>query len=314
MPFVTVGKEYSSDVRIHFEEYGRGKPVILIHGYPQSGRAWERQIPALVEAGYRVITYDRRGFGLSSQPWDNYNYDVFAEDLNKLIGSLNLRGVALVGHSMGAGEVARYLGKYGTENVEKAVFVAGVPPFLLKTSDNPEGIDREMFERLKGILAADMPAFLSKFCREFYNADLLAESLMGDPVTHAGWSVSVDASPKADRVCIDTWLTDFREDVKRIDILTLVIQGDSDRIVPLKASGARLPQLIRDCKLVVIKGGPHGIGWTHAHQVNQELIRFLAAGRCPAVIGDRLSEGSERFNLATLWCEPQKLAYPEPAG
>jgi non-heme chloroperoxidase len=280
MPFVTVGKEYSSDVRIHFEEYGRGKPVILIHGYPQSGRAWERQIPALVEAGYRAIIYDRRGFGLSSQPWNNYNFDVFAEDLHKLIGSLNFRGVTLVGHSMGAGEVARYIGKYGTENVEKAVFIAGVPPYLLKTADNPEGLDGATFENIKAILAADRPAFMSKFCREFYNADVLTEALMGDTVTHAGWSVSVDASPKADRVCVDTWVTDFREDVKRIDIPTLVIQGDSDRIVPLEASGARLPELIRDCKLVVIKGGPHGIGWTHADQVNQALIRFLATDPC----------------------------------
>jgi len=275
MPYVTVGKENSGNIDLYYEDHGAGKPVVLIHGYPLSGRAWERQIPVLLEAGYRVITYDRRGFGQSSQPSTGYDYDTFAADLHKLVTKLALRNFALVGHSMGGGEVARYLGKYGTKNVTNAVFVSGVPPFLLKTPDNPEGVDGSVFAGIKKAVVADRPAFLAEFCAQFYNVDVLGGKLVSDHAVRASWNISVAASPKAALDCVDTWGTDFRNDVKRIDIPTLVIQGDADRIVPLPNSGKRLPALIKGSKLVVIEGGPHGIAWTHAEQVNHALMEFL---------------------------------------
>ncbi len=276
MPYVTVGKENSGNIDLYYEDHGSGKPVILIHGYPLSGRAWEKQLPVLLDAGYRVITYDRRGFGQSSQPWTGYNYDTFAEDLQKLVSRLDLRDFALVGHSMGGGEVARYLGKYGTEGVTAAVFVSAVSPFLLKTPDNPDGVDAGVFEQIKKAVAADRPAFLAQFCQLFYNVDVLRGKLVSDQDVQASWNISVACSPKGALDCVDTWGTDFRNDLKRIDIPTLVVHGDADRIVPLQNSGKRMPQFVKGAKLVVIEGGPHGIAWTHADQVNTALLEFLA--------------------------------------
>lgn len=275
MPYISVGKENSGNIDLYYEDHGAGKPVILIHGYPLSGRSWEKQVPVLLEAGFRVITYDRRGFGQSSQPWSGYDYDTLAEDLQKVITKLDLRDVTLVGFSMGGGEVARYLGKYGTKGVNNAVFISAVPPFLLKTADNPEGVDRGLFEGIKKAIVADRPAFLAQFCRDFYNFDVLGGKLVSEQDFQASWNISVAASPKGTLDCVDAWLTDFRNDLKRIDIPTLVIHGDADRIVPFAASGKRTSQLVKGSKLVVVEGGPHGIGWTHAEQVNRELLNFL---------------------------------------
>jgi pimeloyl-ACP methyl ester carboxylesterase len=279
MPFVNVGKENSGNIDLHYEDHGTGSPVILIHGYPFSGRAWEKQVPVLLNAGYRVIAYDRRGFGQSSQPTSGYDYDTFAEDLHKLITKLDLRDIALVGHSMGGGEVARYLGKYGTNNVTKAVFVSAIPPMLLKTADNSEGVDGSVFEGIKKAVAADRPAFLAGFCAQFFNVDTLGGKLVSDHAVRANWNIAVSASPKAVLDCVDTWGTDFRNDLKRIDIPTLIIHGDADRIVPLANSGKRMPALIKGSKLVVIEGGPHGIAWTHAERVNRELMDFLGQAK-----------------------------------
>ena len=275
MPFINVGKENSGNIDLYYEDHGSGKPVVLIHGYPLSGRAWEKQVPSLLDAGYRVITYDRRGFGQSSQPWQGYDYNTFAEDLHKLVTKLHLRDFALVGHSMGGGEVARYLGKYGTKNVSKAVFVSAIPPFLRKTPDNPEGLDGSVFETIKQAVVADRPAFLAQFCADFYNVDILGGKLVSEHAVRASWNLSVAASPKGALDCVNTWGTDFRNDLRRIDIPTLAIQGDSDRIVPLPNSGKRMPDFVKGSKLVVIEGGPHGIAWTHAEQVNRELLDFL---------------------------------------
>ncbi len=275
MPYVTVGKENSGNIDLYYEDYGAGKPVVLIHGYPLSGRAWEKQIPILLDAGYRVITYDRRGFGQSSQPWSGYDYDTFAADLHKLVTKLDLHDFALVGHSMGGGEVARYLGKYGTKKVSKAVFVSAVPPFLLKAPDNPEGMDGSVFEGIKKAVVADRPAYLAEFCAQFYNVDVLGGKLVSDHAVRASWNISVAASPKSALDCVDTWGTDFRQDLKRIDVPTLVIHGDADRIVPLPNSGKRMAEFVKASKLVVIEGGPHGIAWTHADQVNHALMEFL---------------------------------------
>jgi pimeloyl-ACP methyl ester carboxylesterase len=275
MPYINVGQENSGKIDLYYEDHGTGKPVVLVHGWPLSGRSWEKQVPALFDAGYRVITYDRRGFGESSKPTSGYDYDTFAQDLHKLVTKLDLREFALVGFSMGGGEVARYLGTYGTERVSKAVFISSIPPFLLKTSDNPEGVDGAVFEGIKKAIVADRPAFLSQFLSNFYNVDTLGGNLISDQAVQLSWNIAVDASPKGTLECVSAWLTDFRNDLKRIDIPTLVIHGDADRILPISATGKRTPEFVKGSKLVVVEGGPHGVTWTHAEKVNHELLGFL---------------------------------------
>jgi pimeloyl-ACP methyl ester carboxylesterase len=275
MAYVTVGKENSTNIDLYYEDHGSGKPIVLVHGYPLAGRAWEKQIPALLAAGYRVITYDRRGFGKSSQPWTGYNADTLAEDLHALVTKLDLRNFVLGGHSMGGEEVARYVGKYGTKNVSKAIFVSAVPPFLMKTADNPEGVDASVFEGIKKAVIADRPALLKQFCLLFYNYDDLKGKLVSEEALNASWNIAVACSPKGALDCVDSWGTDFRNDLKRFDIPTLVIHGDDDRIVPFPNSGKRTAALIKGSKLVVIQSGPHGIAWTHSDQVNKALLEFL---------------------------------------
>ena len=275
MPYVTVGRENSTNIDLYYEDHGSGQPVVLIHGYPVSGASWEKQVPALLTAGHRVITYDRRGFGKSSQPATGYNYDTFAEDLNKLLQRLELRDVVLVGFSMGGGEVARYLGKYGSKVVSKAVIIGGVPPFLLKTPDNPEGVDGSVFEGIKQAVSADRYAFFTEFFKNFYNTDQLLGKRISQGAIQASWNLAAEASATASLACVPTWHEDFRQDVARIDVPTLVIHGDSDRIVPIAAAGNRTAKLIKGARLVVIKDGPHCVTWTHAQEVNTELLNFL---------------------------------------
>ncbi len=278
MPYVNVGKQNSSDIDLYYEDHGSGKPVVLIHGYPLSGASWEKQLPVLLDAGHRVITYDRRGFGKSSQPTTGYNYDTFAEDLHKLVSHLKLRDFALVGFSMGGGEVARYLGKYGSKGASKAVIVSGVPPFLLKTPDNPEGVDGSVFEGIQKAVVADRYAFFTEFFKNFYNTDLLLGKRVSEQAVQASWNVAAGASATASLACVPTWYEDFRNDLGRIDVPTLVIHGDADRILPITASGLRTAKLIKGARLTVIKDGPHCITWTHAEEVNSELVNFLGKG------------------------------------
>ena len=275
MPYVTVGKENSTNIELYYEDHGSGKPVVLIHGYPLSGASWEKQIPVLLDGGYRVITYDRRGFGKSSQPTEGYNYDTFANDLRELITQLKLEDFSLVGFSMGGGEIARYLGTYGSNGVSKAVIIGGVPPFLLKTDDNPEGVDASVFEGIKKAVAADRYAFFTEFFKNFYNSDPLLGNRVSKDAMHASWNFAASASATASLACVSTWIEDFRKDVARIDVPTLVIHGDEDRIVPLAASGERTAKLIKGARLAVVKGGPHAITWTHADEVNAELLSFF---------------------------------------
>src|SRR5258705_10236846 len=277
MPYITVGKENSGNIDLYYEDHGTGKPVVLIHGYPLSGASWAKQTAALLAAGHRVITYDRRGFGKSSQPTSGYNYDTFAEDLQKLVTHLDLRDFALVGFSMGGGEVARYIGKYGSKGVSKAVFISSVPPFLLKTPDNPEGVDGSVFEGIQKAVAADRYAFFTEFFKNFYNADVLLGKRVSEAAIQASWNLAASASPTASYACVPTWHEDFRQDVARVDVPSLVIHGDADRIVPLEAAGARTAKLVRGARLVVINGGPHCVTWTHADAVNAELVKFLGA-------------------------------------
>ena len=275
MSYVKVGKENSTDIELYYEDHGSGEPIILIHGYPLSGSSWEKQIPVLLSSGYRVITYDRRGFGKSSQPTTGYNYDTFAEDLHHLVSHLKLRNFTLAGFSMGGGEVARYIGKYGSKDVSRAVIMSGVPPFLLKTADNPEGVDASVFEGIQKAIAADRYAFFTEFFKNFYNTDLLLGKRISEQAVQASWNVAASASATASLACVPTWHEDFRKDLGRIDVPTLVIHGDSDRIVPFAAAGKRTAQLVKGAQLVVIKDGPHNVAWTHAEEVNAELLKFL---------------------------------------
>ena len=275
MPYVTVGKENSGNIDLYYEDHGSGQPVVLIHGYPLNGASWEKQVPVLLSAGHRVITYDRRGFGKSSQPTTGYNYDTFAEDLQKLITHLELREFALVGFSMGGGEVARYIGKYGSKGVSKAVIISGVPPFLLKAPDNPEGVDRSVFQGIEKAVTADRYAFFTEFFKNFYNTDLLLNKRVSEQAVQASWNVAAGASATASLACVPTWHEDFRKDVNKMDVSTLVIHGDADRILPIAASGHRTAKLIKGARLLVVKDGPHCLTWTHAEEVNAELVNFL---------------------------------------
>jgi non-heme chloroperoxidase len=275
MPYVTVGKENSGNIDLYYEDHGSGQPVVLIHGYPLSGASWEKQVPVLLNAGHRVITYDRRGFGKSSQPTTGYNYDTFAEDLHKLVTQLNLQDFTLVGFSMGGGEVARYIGKYGSKGVSKAVIISSVVPYLLKSGDNPEGLDASVFAGIENAVAADRYAFFTGFFHNFYNTDLLLGKRVSEQAVQANWNVAVSSSATASMACVATWHEDFRKDLERIDVPTLVIHGDNDHIVPLAAAGARTAKMIKGARLHVVKGGPHGITWTHTEDVNAELLSFL---------------------------------------
>jgi len=277
MAYITVGKENSTDIELYYEDHGLGSPVILIHGYPLSGASWEKQVPKLLAAGYRVITYDRRGFGKSSQPTSGYNYDTFAQDLKKLITHLKLKDFALVGFSMGGGEVARYIGKYGSKGVTKAVFMSSVPPYLLKTQDNPEGVDGSVFDGIQKAVAADRYTFFTEFFKNFYNTDLLLGKRITEQAVQASWNVAASASATASLACVPTWHEDFRADLARVDVPTLVIHGDADRIVPIQAAGQRTATMVKGARLLTIKDGPHAVNWTHAEEVNAELLQFLGA-------------------------------------
>jgi len=276
MPRITVGAENSAPIEIHYEDHGSGQPVVLIHGYPLNGASWEKQERVLLQAGYRVITYDRRGFGKSSQPTVGYDYDTFAADLNVLLDHLNLTDVVLVGFSMGTGEVVRYLSTYGSARVAKAVLMGTIPPFVLKTGDNPEGVDGSVFDEIKTAVVKDRPAFFKSFLDNFNNVDVLGGTRISEQAWQNSFIVAVGASPYAAHACVDTWLTDFRDDLPKIDVPTLVLHGDADRILPYSATAARLPGLIKDVEVVTVEGGPHNIAWTHPDEVNDALLAFIA--------------------------------------
>lgn len=278
MPYLTVGKENSGDINLYYEDHGAGKPVVLIHGWPLSGQSWEKQTTALVAAGHRVITYDRRGFGMSDKPAFGYDYDTLAADLHQIITRLNLHEVTLAGFSMGGGEVARYLGKYGSERVKRAVFIAAIPPFLLKTPDNRLGVESEVFEGIKQAIVADRPGFLAKFLALFFNVDVLGGKLISDQAVQACWNIACGASPKGTLDCVSAWLTDFRKDLVTFTMPTLLVHGDADRIVPLAASAKRMHEMVKGSQLVVLEGAPHGLNWTHADQLNRALLDFLGKG------------------------------------
>jgi non-heme chloroperoxidase len=277
MPHLSVSTENDTDIKVYYEDHGSGQPVVLIHGYPLNSDSWERQEPALLSAGYRVIRYDRRGFGSSSRPTTGFDYDTFAADLNAMMEHLQLEDAVLVGFSMGTGEVTRYLGKYGSARVSKGVLFGAIPPVLLKTDDNPEGVDAQVFKDIQVAIVKDRYAYFKDFLDNFYNVDKLAPDRISEQAWQASFNVAAASSPHASYACVDTWLTDFRADLPNIDVPMLVVHGTEDRILPYEATAKRLPDLVADLTLVPVEGGPHNIGWTHPEECNEALLQFLAA-------------------------------------
>ncbi|HZG05110.1 MAG TPA: alpha/beta hydrolase [Streptomyces sp.] len=276
MPFVTVGQENGNDITVYYEDHGSGQPVVLIHGYPLDGQSWEKQLPALLAAGHRVIMYDRRGFGRSSRPTTGYDYDTFVADLDALLTTLDLREAVLVGFSMGTGEVGRYLGTRGSERIAKAAFLASLEPFLLKTDDNPAGVDGSVFENITEAVTRDRYAYFTAFYNDFYNTDENLGSRISEEVFRASWNTAAGASPYASVACVATWTTDFRADVSRIDVPALIVHGTADRILPIDSTGRPFHQALPQADYTEIDGAPHGMLWTHAQEVNEALLAFLA--------------------------------------
>jgi non-heme chloroperoxidase len=275
MPFVTVGRENSAAIRIYYEDHGSGSPVVLVHGYALNGHSWEKQEAALVAAGHRVITYDRRGCGASSRPSIGYDFDTLAGDLHVLLSQLDLREVVLAGFAMGTGEVTRYLAIHGPARVTAAVLVAPLPPFLLKTDDNPDGIDRRVFDALTARIAADRPAAMKDFMDRSYNIDLLGGGRVSDQAWQNSFYVAISTSAHAALRCVTACQEDFRGDLATISVPVLVIQGDQDRVLPYEATGSRLLALLNNARTTVIAGGPHAVIWTHAAEVNRALLDFI---------------------------------------
>jgi non-heme chloroperoxidase len=274
MPYLTVGRD-AGNIDIYYEDHGVGRPVVLIHGFPLSSRSWEKQMLPLLESGHRVVVYDRRGFGRSSQTVVGYNYDVFAEDLRKLIKHLDLKQPSLVGFSMGTGEVARYISRYGSQNIGRAVFISGILPYLAQSAENPAGLPEQVRRQIEDAIRQDRLTFLSSFFETMYNADVLLGSRLTEEELRYSWNIGSMASAAGTLQCVGAWWTDFRGCVTRIDVPTLIIHGDQDRTVPLEGSSRLLQKAIRGSRLAVIQGAPHGLLATHADKVNPLLVDFL---------------------------------------
>jgi len=276
MPFVTVGAENSTEIDLYYEDHGQGQPVVLIHGYPLDGHSWEKQSAALLDAGYRVITYDRRGFGRSSQPTTGYDYDTFAADLKVVLDTLDLTDVVLVGFSMGTGEAGRYLGTYGSQRIAKVAFLASLEPFLLKTDDNPNGVPQEVFDGIIAAVKADRYAYFTDFYKAFYNTEDTLGSRLSDEALRNSWNVAAGSSWFASSAVVPTWLTDFRADLPKIDVPVLILHGTADNILPIDATARPFHKLVPQADYVEIDNAPHGLLWTHADEVNRALLTFLA--------------------------------------
>ncbi|GAA1058695.1 alpha/beta fold hydrolase [Agromyces bracchium] len=276
MPHLTVGTENSAPIELHYEDHGEGRPVVLIHGYPLDGASWERQTRALLGAGYRVVTYDRRGFGASSKPTTGYDFDTFAADLKALLDALDLTDVTLVGFSMGTGEVGRYLGTYGSDRISKAVFLGSLGPYLRQTDDNPEGAAPD-FDGLRAQAEADRFAWFDGFFGNFYNLDENLGSRISEAAVRGNWATASSVGWYAASACVDTWLTDFRADIERIDVPALIVHGTADRILPIDATARRFHPMLPTAEYIEIEGAPHGMPWTHAEEINAVLLTFVAS-------------------------------------
>ncbi|AMB41613.1 MULTISPECIES: alpha/beta fold hydrolase [Paenarthrobacter] len=276
MAYITVGNENSTEIELYYEDHGAGQPVVLIHGYPLDGSSWEKQTTALLDAGYRVITYDRRGFGKSSKPTVGYDYDTFAADLKAVLETLDLNDAVLVGFSMGTGEVARYISTYGSGRVAKAVFLGSLEPFLLKTDDNPDGVPQDVFDGIAQAVKADRYAFFTDFFKNFYNSDtFLGTDRLSQELVDASWNLAANSGAFASVAAQPTWLTDFRADIPTIDVPALIVHGTADNILPIDVTGRRFKDALPSAEYVEIEGAPHGFLWTHGAEINEALLGFL---------------------------------------
>jgi peroxiredoxin len=276
MATITVGQENSTDIVLNYTDRGTGQPVVLIHGYPLSGASWEKQEERLLDAGHRVITYDRRGFGESSKPSAGYDYDTFADDLDKVLTTLDVTDAVLVGFSMGTGEVARYLARHGSGRVTKAVFLASLEPYLIKTADNPTGVDQSVFDGILATAKADRYAWFTQFYQDFYNLDENLGTRISEEVVRSSWNVASGAGARASWAVVPSWGTDFRADIQKVDVPALIVHGTHDRILPIDATGREFAKRLPNARYVEIEGAPHGMLWTHADEISDLLVEFLA--------------------------------------
>jgi non-heme chloroperoxidase len=279
---ITVGQENSTPIELYYEDHGSGPAVVLLSGWPLDSRSWEPQVHALLQAGHRVIVYDRRGFGQSSRPTEGYNFDTLADDLNTLLTEIDLREATLIGFSLGTGELARYIGRYGTERLKSCVFIESLAPSFVKSAENPNGVDQATVDTVRQAILDDRPAWLTGLLGDFLNLDDYLGTRVSEETVRNNWNAGAGASPVATWACVLTWLEDFHQDITRIDIPTLILHGTADRILPIDGQGRRLHAALPDARYVEIEGGPHVMCVTHAQEVNRELLAFLAQ---PAPIG-----------------------------
>ncbi|MDQ0678947.1 non-heme chloroperoxidase [Arthrobacter pascens] len=275
MGFIKTGTENSTDIELYYEDHGTGQPVVLIHGYPLDGNSWEKQSNALLNAGYRVITYDRRGFGQSSKPTTGYDYDTYAGDLNTVLETLDLHDVVLVGFSMGTGEVGRYIGTYGEARIAKAAFLASLEPFLLQTEDNPTGVPATVFDGIRTAATEDRYAWFNDFYDNFFNTDNFLGNRLSEAALRNAWNVASGSSWYASFAVVDSWLTDFRSDIDTVTVPALIVHGTDDRILPIDATGREFAKRLPSAEYVEIDDAPHGMLWTHGTEINDILLRFL---------------------------------------
>jgi pimeloyl-ACP methyl ester carboxylesterase len=278
MGFITVGNENSTSIELYYEDQGAGQPVVLIHGYPLNGHSWELQTRELLAAGYRVITYDRRGFGRSSKVGSGYDYDTFAADLNTIMETLDLRDVVLVGFSMGTGELARYVSRYGHQRVAKLAFLASLEPFLVARDDNPQGLPQKVFDGIEAAAKGDRYAWYTQFFSDFYNLDENLGSRISQEAVTGSWNVAVSSAPVVAYAVVSSWIEDFRADVEAVYSSgkpALILHGTADNILPIDVTARRFRQAVPDAEYVEIEGAPHGLLWTHADEVNAALRTFL---------------------------------------
>ncbi len=275
---ITVGRENTTDIELYYEDHGTGQPVVLIHGYPLDGNSWELQTRELLAAGYRVLTYDRRGFGQSSKVGTGYDYDTFAADLDTLLETLDLRDVILVGFSMGTGELARYVKNHGHERVAKLAFLASLEPFLLQRDDNPEGVPQSVFDGIEQAARGDRYAWYTQFYADFYNLDENLGSRISEETVRASWTTAIGSAPVAAYAVVPSWLEDFRADVEAVRASgkpTLILHGTADRILPIDATGRRFHAALPEARYVEVEGAPHGLLATHTAEVNEALLSFV---------------------------------------
>ncbi|WP_193611746.1 alpha/beta fold hydrolase [Nocardioides lijunqiniae] len=278
MGLISVGHENGTPIELYYRDQGAGQPVVLIHGYPLDGDSWERQTRELLAAGYRVVTYDRRGFGRSSKVGTGYDYDTFAADLDAVLTTLDLRDVILVGFSMGTGELARYVAKHGTERIARLAFLASLEPFLVQRDDNPGGVPSKVFDDIEAAARADRYAWFTQFFRDFYNLDETLGSRVSEDVVRANWNTATASAPVAAYAVVSSWIEDFRHDVEAVraaQLPTLILHGTADNILPIDVTGRRFRDLVPHADYVEVEGAPHGLLWTHADEVNAALRAFL---------------------------------------